>query len=132
MRSVVPARSSTETVTAAILLSAYGTLVARLAGDYVRACGESGSGHGDFIVGLMLSQGSTMSAMPFAAVFAASVVAALALPMPAANSRTRSRTARELAAVESTPRPGRPPGHDSLMVTVGAIVVAVVAAAWPH
>ncbi|HPQ85630.1 MAG TPA: transglutaminase-like domain-containing protein [Actinomycetota bacterium] len=126
VRSVVPAPVNAETVTAAILLSAYGTLVACLLVTTFVPAASLVPAMVIFIVGLMLSQGSTMSAMPFAAVFVASVVAALAL-MPAAKQQNKIEDGAEFAAVESTPRPGRPLRF--VMVTVGAIVVAVVAAA---
>ena len=48
-----------------------------------------------------------MSAMPFAAVFVASVVAALAL-MPAAKQQNKIEDGAEFAAVESTPRRAAP------------------------
>ena len=99
VRSVVPAPVNAETVTAAILLSAYGTLVACLLVTTFVPAASLVPAMVIFIVGLMLSQGSTMSAMPFAAVFVASVVAALAL-MPAAKQQNKIEDGAEFAAVE--------------------------------
>ena len=48
VRSVVPALVNAETVTAAILAQCLRNAGRLPAGDHVRACGESGSGHGDF------------------------------------------------------------------------------------
>ena len=66
VRSVVPPRSTprrSQRRSPSQCLRNAGRLPA---GDHVRACGESGSAMVIFIVGLMLSQGSAMSAMPFA------------------------------------------------------------------
>lgn len=126
VRGVVPAPVNAETVTATILLSAYGTLVACLLVTTFVPAASLGPPLVIFVVGLMLSQGSALSALPFAAVFIVSVVAALAL-MPAAKQQNKIEDGAEFASVESTPRPGRP--LRLVMVAVGAIVVAVTASA---
>ena len=74
----------------------------------------------------MLSQGSALPPVPFAAVFIAAVVAALAL-MPAAKQQNRIEDGAEFADVETAKRPGRPLRVG--MVTLSAILVAVVASA---
>jgi transglutaminase-like putative cysteine protease len=125
VRAVVPAPVNAETVTATILLSAYGTLVACLLVTTFVPASSLAPPLVIFVVGLMLSQGSELSALPFAAVFIASVVTALAL-MPAAKQQNRIEDGAEFAAVESAPRPGRP--LRALVVGVMALVVAVVAA----
>jgi hypothetical protein len=124
VRSVVPAPVTAETITAAMLLSAYGTLVAcLLVTTYVPAASLVPA-TAIFIVGLMLSQGSVLPPLPFAAVFIASVVAALAL-MPAAKQQNRIEDGAEFASVETAPRPGRP--LRVVMVTTAAVFVAVFA-----
>ena len=124
IRSVVPAPVNAETVTAAILLCAYGTLVACLLVTTFVPASSLVPPLVIFVVGLMLSQGSLLPPAPFAAVYIASVVAALAL-MPAAKQQNRIEDGADFADVETAPRPGRPLRF--VTVTVAAIVVAVVA-----
>src|SRR5690606_34133101 len=88
IRSVVPAPVNAETITAAMLLSAYGTLVACLLVTTFVPASSLVPASVIFVVGLMLSQGSALPPVPFAAVFIAAVVAALAL-MPAAKQQNR-------------------------------------------
>lgn len=126
VRAVVPAPVNAETVTAAILLSAYGTLVACLLVTTFVPASSLVPASVIFIVGLMLSQGSALPPLPFAAVFIASVVAAMAL-MPAAKQQNRIEDGAEFAAVDTGKRPGRP--LRVVMVTVSAMLVAVTAAA---
>ncbi len=126
VRAVVPAPVNAETITAAILLTAYGTLVACLLVTTFVPAASLVPAVVIFVVGLMLSQGSALSALPFGAVFAASVVVALAL-MPAAKQQNRIEDGAEFASVESAPRPGRP--LRVVMVTLSAVMVAVLAMA---
>lgn len=124
IRAVVPAPVNAETVTAAILLSAYGTLVACLLVTTFVPASSLAPPVVIFVVGLMLSQGSLLPAMPFATLFIASVVVALAL-MPAAKQLNRIQDGAEFADVETVARPGRP--LRVAMMSVSAILVAVVA-----
>lgn len=124
IRAVVPAPVNAETVTAAILLSAYGTLVACLLVTTFVPASSLAPPVVIFVVGLMLSQGSVLPALPFAAVFIAGVVAALAL-MPAAKQLNRIEDGAEFASVETSSRPGRP--LRVAMVTISAMLVAVLA-----
>ena len=126
IRSVVPAPVNAETITAAMLLSAYGTLVACLLVTTFVPASSLVPSSVIFVVGLMLSQGSALPPVPFAAVFIAAVVAALAL-MPAAKQQNRIEDGAEFADVETAKRPGRPLRVG--MVTLSAILVAVVASA---
>ena len=126
IRSVVPAPVNAETITAAMLLSAYGTLVACLLVTTFVPASSLVPASVIFVVGLMLSQGSALPPVPFAAVFIAAVVAALAL-MPAAKQQNRIEDGAEFADVETAKRPGRPLRVG--MVTLSAILVAVVASA---
>jgi hypothetical protein len=126
IRSVVPAPVNAETITAAMLLTAYGTLVACLLVTTFVPASSLVPPTVIFIVGLMLSQGSALSPIPFAAVFIAAVVAALAL-MPAAKQQNRIEDGAEFADVETAKRPGRPLRVG--MVSLAAILVAVLASA---
>jgi hypothetical protein len=126
VRSVVPAPVTAETITAGILLSAYGTLVACLLVTTAVPASSLVPPVVIFTVGLMLSQGSAMPAVPFAAVFIASGVAALAL-MPSSKQLNRIEDGAEFASVETAKRPGRPLRVS--MVTLSAVLVAVTAAA---
>ncbi len=126
LRSVVPAPVNAETITAAMLLSAYGTLVACLLVTTFVPASSLVPASVIFVVGLMLSQGSAMPPIPFAAVFIAAVVAALAL-MPAAKQQNRIEDGAEFADVETAKRPGRP--LRAGMVSIAALLVAVLAAA---
>lgn len=124
--AVVPAPVNAETITAGILLTAYGALVSCLLVTTFVPASSVVPAALVFLGGLMLSQGSLMSPLPFAAAFIASVVAALAL-MPAAKQQNRIEDGAEFADVERVPRPGRTLRIG--MVAVSALVVAVVAAA---
>ncbi|MEZ5186085.1 MAG: transglutaminase domain-containing protein [Candidatus Nanopelagicales bacterium] len=126
IRAVVPAPVNAETITAAILLTAYGTLVACLLVTTFVPASSLVPAVVIFVVGLMLSEGSALSPLPFAAVFVASVVVALAL-MPAAKQQNKIEDGAEFASVQTAARPGRP--LRVVMVTLAAIMVAVTAAA---
>ncbi len=126
IRAVVPAPVNAETVTAAMLLTAYGTLVACLLVTTFVPASSLVPPTVIFVVGLMLSQGSVLPPIPFAAVFIAAVVAALAL-MPAAKQQNQIEDGAEFAAVDTGKRPGRP--LRVVTVSIGAILIAVVAAA---
>lgn len=126
LAAVVPAPVNAETITAGILVTAYGALVGCLLVTTFVPASSIVPATLVFLGGLMLTQGSLMSALPFAAAFIASVVAALAL-MPAAKQQNKIEDGAEFADVEKVPRPGRPLRVG--MVAVSALVVAVVAAA---
>ena len=126
LAAVVPAPVNAETITAGILVTAYGALVGCLLVTTFVPASSVVPATLVFLGGLMLTQGSLMSALPFAAAFIASVVAALAL-MPAAKQQNKIEDGAEFADVEKVPRPGRPLRVG--MVAVSALVVAVVAAA---
>lgn len=124
IRAVVPAPVNAETITAAILLTAYGTLVACLLVTTFVPASSLVPAVVILVVGLMLSQGSALPALPFAGVFIASVVVALAL-MPAAKQLNRIEDGAEFADVETVARPGRP--LRAAIVGVSAILVAMIA-----
>ncbi len=126
LAAVVPAPVNAETITAGILVTAYGALVGCLLVTTFVPASSLVPATLVFLGGLMLTQGSLMSALPFAAAFIASVVAALAL-MPAAKQQNKIEDGAEFADVEKVPRPGRPLRVG--MVAVSALVVAVLAAA---
>jgi len=123
---VVPAPVNAETITAGILVTAYGALVGCLLVTTFVPASSLAPATFVFLGGLMLSQGSPTSPLPFAAAFIASVVAALAL-MPAAKQQNKIEDGAEFADVEKVPRPGRRLRVG--MVAVSALVVAVAATA---
>lgn len=122
--AVVPAPANAETITAGILLTAYGALVGCLLVTTFVPASSIVPPVLVFMGGLMLSQGSTWSALPFAAAFVVSVVGALAL-MPAAKQQNKIEDGAEFASVESAPRPGRKMRVS--MVVIGSLIVALVA-----
>jgi transglutaminase-like putative cysteine protease len=126
LAAVVPAPVNAETVTAGILATAYGSLVACLLVTTFVPASSVIPAVMVFLGGLMLSQGSAMSPLPFAAAFIASVVGGLAL-MPAAKQQNKIEDGAEFADVEKVPSPGRRLRVG--MVMVGALAVAVAASA---
>lgn len=99
LAAVVPAPVNAETITAGILVTAYGALVGCLLVTTFVPASSIVPATLVFLGGLMLTQGSLMSALPFAAAFIASVVAALAL-MPAAKQQNKIEDGAEFADVE--------------------------------
>lgn len=122
--SVVPAPVNAETITFGILLTAYGALVGCLLVTTYVPASSIVPPILVFIAGLALSQGSTMSAVPFAAVFVATLIVALAL-MPAARQQNKIEDGAEFATVEKVARPGRA----MRVFVVGAGALAIAAAA---
>lgn len=122
--SVVPAPVNAETITAGILMTAYGALVGCLLVTTAIPASSVVPAVFVFLGGLMLSQGSTLSPIPFAAAFVASVVGALAL-MPSAKQQNKIEDGAEFASVEKMPRPGRK--MRLATVAVGALGVALLA-----
>lgn len=122
--AVVPAPVNAETITAGILMTAYGALVGCLLVTTFVPASSVVPAVLVFLGGLMLSQGSLMSPLPFAAAFIASVVGALAL-MPAAKQQNKIEDGAEFASVEKVPRPGRK--MRVATVGVGALGVALLA-----
>lgn len=123
--SVVPAPVSAETITAGILVTAYGALVGCLLVTTFLPASSIVPAVLVFLGGLMLSQGSSVSPMPFAAAFIASVVVAMAL-MPAGKQQNAIQDGAEFADVEKVPRPGRP--FRVTLVALTALAVAVASA----
>jgi hypothetical protein len=99
LAAVVPAPVNAETITAGILVTAYGALVGCLLVTTFVPAASIVPALLVFLGGLMLSQGSPVSALPFAAAFVASVVGALAL-MPAAKPQNKIEDGAEFASVE--------------------------------
>jgi len=124
LTAVVPAPVNAETITAGIVVTAYGALVGCMLVTTFVPASSLVPAVLVFLGGLALSQGSPVSALPFTAAFIVTLVGALAL-MPAAKQQNKIEDGAEFASVETTPRPGR-----KLRVTtvaVGALVVAVAA-----
>jgi transglutaminase-like putative cysteine protease len=120
--AVVPAPVNAETITAGILLTAYGALVGCLLVTTFIPASSVAPAVLVFLGGLMLTQGSLWSALPFAAAFVVSVVGALAL-MPAAKQLNKIEDGAEFATVETAPRPGRKMRFS--LVVVGSLIVAL-------
>lgn len=126
LNSAVPAPVNAETITAAMLITSYGALVACLLVTSFAPASSLVPATVIFITGLMLSQGSLLPAVPFAAVFIAACVVALIL-MPSSKQQNVIEDGAEFATVQTTPRPGRP--LRVVIVALSAITVAVVSAA---
>ncbi len=122
LSAVVPAPVNAETITAGILLTAYGALVGCLLVTTAVPASSIAPALLVFLGGLMLSQGSLWSALPFAAAFVVSIVGALAL-MPAAKQQNKIEDGAEFATVETAPRPGRKMRVS--MVLIGSLIVAL-------
>ena len=122
--AVVPAPVNAETITAGILITSYGALVGCLLVTTFVPASSIVPALLVFLGGLMLSQGSAWSPLPFAAAFVVSVVGALAL-MPAAKQQNKIEDGAEFASVETAPRPGRKMRVS--MVVAGSLVVALAA-----
>lgn len=121
---VVPAEVNAETITAGILLTAYGAMVGCLLVTTSVPASSIVPPLFVFLGGLMLSQGSSWSAVPFAAAFVVSVTAALAL-LPATQQQNAIEDGAEFATVEKVPRPGRT--MRVATVAVGGVVIALLA-----
>lgn len=121
--SVVPAPVNAQTVTFTILLVTYGALVACMLATTPLPASSLAPPIIVFIIGLALSQGSTVSALPFAGLLVVSVVIALAL-LPEAKQSNRIEDGAEFASVEKVARPGR-----ALRATLVAVIAVGIAAA---
>lgn len=128
LTSVVPAPVTAETIIAGILIAAYGALVGCLLVTTSQPASSVGPALFVFLAGLMLSQGSTTSALPFAAAFIASVVLALT-QMPTSRQRNVIEDGAEFAEVERAPTPGRPWRIAIVLVSVLAVTVVSTLAA---
>ena len=118
--SVVPAPAYAETVTFAIVLVAYGALVSCMMATTPVPASSLVPPLVVFVIGLALSQGSTLSALPYGALMTLSVILALAL-LPEARQLNRIEDGTEFASVETQPAPGR--GLRGAIVVISALAV---------
>lgn len=120
--TVVPAPAVAETITFAILLVVYGALVACMLATTPVPASSLAPPVMVFIIGLALSQGSTSSALPYAALMTVSIVLALYL-LPEARQLNRIEDGAEFATVEKVSSPGR--GLRTATVVAVALILSL-------